>query len=181
MTSQAKPTPVPCIEGCGRVTAGYKTNSGRCTPCARKLAAGSQNSPRCKKCGRITPLKKDHTCASVDLKGPRYCIDCNSLLSSKGFERWNKRCAKCGKKRWREKEREERITLRAVFGGVCSKCGYSRCPDALHFHHTDRSEKYEWNYRGHGGASIKEIKAHPERFMLLCANCHIELHAEERL
>lgn len=70
--------------------------------------------------------------------------------------------------------------MRRRFGKACSRCGYSRCADALHFHHKDRSEKYMWNARNKGGASLREIKRHPERFTLLCANCHIELHARER-
>lgn len=64
--------------------------------------------------------------------------------------------------------------LIASFGSACQRCGYSRCLRALHFHHTDASEKYDWSERGN--AAQTEIEAHPERFILLCANCHAEEH-----
>jgi hypothetical protein len=66
----------------------------------------------------------------------------------------------------------------ALFGSACQRCGYSRCRRALHFHHLDGSEKKDWSGK-RGNASPAEIRAHPERFILLCANCHAEEH--ERL
>ena len=64
------------------------------------------------------------------------------------------------------------------FGGSCQCCGYDRCSRALHFHHKDNSEKAQWS-QGRGGASLGEVSSFPERFLLLCANCHAEEH--ERL
>jgi hypothetical protein len=49
----------------------------------------------------------------------------------------------------------------------------------LHFHHIDASEKYDWNVKGKGGASIREVRKHPERFQLVCACCHIEIHCSK--
>lgn len=60
---------------------------------------------------------------------------------------------------------------------ACQRCGYNTCVDALHFHHLDSSEKREWSKNGH--ASPNEIRAHPERFQLVCANCHYEIHADQ--
>lgn len=68
--------------------------------------------------------------------------------------------------------------LIASFGGACQRCGYHRCLRALHFHHKDASEKAEWS-RGRGNASQDEVTRHPERFILVCANCHAEIHDEE--
>jgi hypothetical protein len=78
----------------------------------------------------------------------------------------------------RNKLRVTKIALVTEFGGKCQRCGYDRCMRALQFHHTDDSEKKEWNEKNgrYGGASAAEIKAHPERFVLLCANCHFEEH-----
>ncbi|QLG11009.1 hypothetical protein HLB42_09660 [Deinococcus sp. D7000] len=67
-------------------------------------------------------------------------------------------------------------TLVERFGGGCQCCGYNRSMRALQFHHTDSSEKHKWS---EGSASYAEVTAHPERFALLCANCHFEEH--ERL
>jgi len=66
--------------------------------------------------------------------------------------------------------RRGRNELRARWGGACQICGYSRCLSALQFHHVDRTHK-----EGRGGAKIGEIKRHPERFILVCSNCHHEL------
>ena len=135
---------------------------------------------RCQQCGQQLGMS-EHICASVDLKGERFCSDCGKLLSQSGYERWKTRCPQCEKKRWRDKERAIRAELKHTFGGACSVCGYDRCDTALHFHHLDDSAKYDWNVKGKGGSSIREIQAHPERFQLLCANCHIEIHAKEAL
>lgn len=56
------------------------------------------------------------------------------------------------------------------FGGKCQRCGYSKCQRALQFHHTNGRE-------GKGGrVDIREVEEFPERFEMLCANCHIEEH-----
>jgi hypothetical protein len=68
-----------------------------------------------------------------------------------------------------------RSRLIAAFGGKCQRCGYSKSLRALHYHHADASEKYEWS---NGRASLKEVEMHPERFILVCANCHAEIHDE---
>lgn len=134
---------------------------------------------RCPVCGVILPANTtNHDCKSVDLKQDRHCVDCGKPLSSIGYERWKNSCPQCEKRKWREKNAIERKALRVKFGGKCCVCGYDRCFAALHFHHIDNSEKYEWSNKGN--ASLREIKAHPERFQLLCANCHIELHEQER-
>lgn len=78
-------------------------------------------------------------------------------------------------KRRGEKKRAMKQGLVDQFGGKCQRCGYNRCMRALQFHHADSSEKDVWN-DGRGNASLEEVKAHPERFMLLCANCHFEEH-----
>lgn len=75
----------------------------------------------------------------------------------------------------RQKGRAVKIVLVAQFGGKCQRCGYDRCMRALQFHHTDDSEKAEWSKKS-GRASQDEVAAHPERFLLLCANCHFEEH-----
>jgi hypothetical protein len=66
-----------------------------------------------------------------------------------------------------------------VFGGGCQECGYNTCLRALQFHHVDKSEKELWSGKDKYAASYEEINHHPERFKLLCANCHIALHDAE--
>ncbi len=64
------------------------------------------------------------------------------------------------------------------FGGGCQTCGYNKCHRALAFHHIDNSEKKLYqNPNSPGRVSFQEVLDHPERFILLCANCHLEEHA----
>ncbi len=127
---------------------------------------------RCSDCGQVTSPSKKHQCASVDLKGKRLCAVCRAPLRNIGYERWKTRCARCEKKRWRDKERDLRRSLKLSFGGRCSRCGYSRSQAALHFHHLKGRVKKTHR----GSVTVQEVRDHPERFDLLCANCHIELH-----
>jgi 5-methylcytosine-specific restriction endonuclease McrA len=71
--------------------------------------------------------------------------------------------------------REARNELRIRFGGKCQVCGYSHCLAALQFHHLDPAEKEGWR-----NAPVREVKHHPERFQLVCSNCHHELHEAGR-
>ena len=63
-------------------------------------------------------------------------------------------------------------------GGKCSVCGYSRCADALEFHHTDPTVK-EFGISGKGYTrSWQKVKEELDKCVLLCANCHREIHSE---
>ena len=61
----------------------------------------------------------------------------------------------------------------------CSLCKYNKCADALHFHHLDRSKpRYNIsakNFRSKRAKSELENK----KQILLCCNCHYELHLRD--
>ena len=67
------------------------------------------------------------------------------------------------------------------FGGKCQMCGYNKCVDALCFHHTDPTLKEytpttiinQWKT----DRSIPQLIK--EKVILLCSNCHYEVHSEE--
>ncbi len=59
----------------------------------------------------------------------------------------------------------------------CSICGYSKCMAALEFHHVNPSEKLFEISRAHSGFSLKEILEELKKCILVCANCHAEIHA----
>ena len=58
----------------------------------------------------------------------------------------------------------------------CSKCGYRNCAEALHFHHVGEGKE----------ANVSTLKNAPSwkvvkeicSCIILCANCHIEIHKE---
>jgi hypothetical protein len=62
-------------------------------------------------------------------------------------------------------------------GGKCQVCGYSRCLIALDFHHIEESKKeFELSQRDLT-RSWKKIVDEAKKCVLLCANCHREVHA----
>lgn len=79
-------------------------------------------------------------------------------------------------KRKKERIDKKRKELKMLLGGKCSICGYNKCINALEFHH-DKGKKEEVlsilikDYSKQ--KSLKEIR----KCILLCANCHRELHA----
>mgnify|MGYP000923179231 CR=1 FL=1 len=73
-------------------------------------------------------------------------------------------------------EWRKRVKQRAVIykGGCCIVCGYLRCVAALSFHHTDPTKK-DFNISGSTRAWCA-IKLELDKCVLLCHNCHCEVH-----
>jgi len=62
----------------------------------------------------------------------------------------------------------------ASCGGKCQICGYDQCFSALDFHHTDPEERdFIISSRMNWAAIEIELK----KCVLLCSNCHREVHA----
>ncbi len=62
-------------------------------------------------------------------------------------------------------------------GGKCQICGYSRCAEALEFHHRkDVSKSFGISHKGYT-RSWQAVKTEIEKCILVCANCHREIHA----
>ncbi len=63
-------------------------------------------------------------------------------------------------------------------GGRCEICGYDRCIEALDFHHRDTVGKdFSISSKGYT-RSWKRVMEELDKCMILCANCHRELHAQ---
>lgn len=60
-------------------------------------------------------------------------------------------------------------------GGKCSNCGYNKCMAALDFHHSEPSLK-EFNICRAYIKSLKRAKEEVDKCIILCSNCHRELH-----
>ena len=68
-------------------------------------------------------------------------------------------------------------------GNKCSKCGYNKCIQALELHHKNPEEKeftinnaiMVKNYK------FKNIKKEVDKCILVCANCHREIHYTWRI
>ena len=62
-------------------------------------------------------------------------------------------------------------------GGKCELCGYNECIDVLDLHHKDPSTK-EFGISSSGlTRSWEKNKVEADKCVLLCANCHREIHA----
>ncbi|MFA6022894.1 MAG: hypothetical protein WC781_02280 [Candidatus Pacearchaeota archaeon] len=76
--------------------------------------------------------------------------------------------------------RRKEIRLKAILhlGGKCMKCGYSKYPEVLEFHHRNPLQKdFNISRKGHC-RSWSRVKTEIEKCDLLCANCHRETHVE---
>jgi len=77
------------------------------------------------------------------------------------------------------KKRRKIIRQKAIAykGGQCELCGYSRCAEALEFHHLD-SKRKDFGISAKGYTrGWKRVKAELDKCILICSNCHRELHA----
>lgn len=76
------------------------------------------------------------------------------------------------------KKRRKRLRdmAREYKGGKCVICNYNRCQRALSFHHID-PEKKDFGLSKKGlTRSWDKIKNEIEKCVLVCANCHMEIH-----
>lgn len=90
------------------------------------------------------------------------------------------RCVKCASisvQKRRDKLKELAIEYK---GGCCQKCGYNKCLGALEFHHLDPNEK-DFGIAEKGiTRSFEKLKVELDKCILVCANCHREMHEELR-
>jgi hypothetical protein len=63
-------------------------------------------------------------------------------------------------------------------GGCCEKCGYNKSEQVLQFHHTNPNEK-DFTISGKS-YSFERLKKEVDKCILVCANCHIEIHEKIR-
>lgn len=111
----------------------------------------------CAKCGKEFSPKKQ-------AKTRRYCYDCYPEMEVITGAKTRKLI-----KQWALEYK----------GNQCSICGYNKCSEALEFHHTDpnqkdfsisdRDIKLDW----------EQIKKELDKCILVCSNCHREIHAKE--
>ncbi len=89
-----------------------------------------------------------------------------------------KYCSSNCKNKFHVVKRRRKLKLLAVeyLGGSCSLCGYNKCASALEFHHRDPSQK-DFGIAG-TTKSFESIKIELDKCILVCANCHREVHRE---
>lgn len=80
----------------------------------------------------------------------------------------------------RVKSYRQKIKTKAIEykGGKCERCGYNKCEWALDFHHKNANEK-EFSISRYSTLSWDRIKKELDKCIMVCANCHREIHHEE--
>jgi hypothetical protein len=153
----------------------------------------------CKQCGNAFALFIKIDGQQVRLYGRSYCLDCypiggeqehngykkcpkcQDVKPSKTFHRrpngkldsW---CKECGSKRNVLAQKQGKVRAIAYKGGKCQVCSYDKCADSLQFHHLDPSKK-EFRIALARGCSWVKLQRELDKCVLVCANCHGEIHA----
>ena len=76
-------------------------------------------------------------------------------------------------KRWYKNTKKNLVI---GFGGKCCICGYNKCQDAFDLHHLDPTIK-SFTISGFRIKNRRKIYDEAKKCVMLCANCHRELHA----
>ncbi|MBR8838656.1 MAG: HNH endonuclease [Stigonema ocellatum SAG 48.90 = DSM 106950] len=114
------------------------------------------------------------------------CPKCKQQLAAEAF--YQRRdgkdlspyCKECTNRQTIQRMRQFKEKCVAYKGGKCSRCGYNRCIDALEFHHINPTEK-DLPLSAGKGYSFEKAKAELDKCILVCANCHREIHSEMRI
>ena len=85
------------------------------------------------------------------------------------------RCVECRNETTTRHRKKNMRRARSLLDDKCSICGYSKCIAALEFHHKDPSTKLFRLGMG-SGYSWKRIKEEAQKCILVCSNCHREIH-----
>lgn len=138
-----------------------------CTKCKKdnidNLIPKDENIKKCAICG------KSFIANSFNRK---YCYEC-SPLSSKQDRAVSITCLR----------RAIKKQLVKYKGGKCSICGYDKSLNALQFHHLESSDKDFTLSAAYNNGHFDMDKLYKEvdKCILVCANCHAELHEKDFL
>ena len=94
---------------------------------------------------------------------------------SEGKNKKSFRCLECRANATKNIYKNKKRKAVDYLGGKCSKCGYSKCLSALDFHHLDPNEK-DIAPAKVLSRSWENILLEINKCILLCSNCHRELH-----
>lgn len=145
----------------------------------------------CTKCGELknvsefySQLQRNKTkrlsswCKECTKQGmKKYTVDNKDKINAKDRNRWKiKRLKELPKRQLMAKERKEKYV--AYKGGKCQVCGYEKCIGSLEFHHIKPEEK--WFQVTENKHSWEKAKIELNKCILLCANCHKELHYKDK-
>lgn len=146
----------------------------------------SRNLSKRKFCISCSPFyghnTKDLTAVSLALPDTKRCPRCKHTLDIDEFYIRRDRsrpltyCKTCVNRQTTERHRLLKERAVQYKGGCCSICGYCRCIGALEFHHNALSSK-DFEIGHCKSVSLERIKPELDKCLLVCSNCHREIHA----
>lgn len=155
--------------------------------------------PVCQKCQNNFPTRLFINGKERNLQRRKFCLECSPFGSRNTksdldykSNRKNKHkfiCKTCGKEKYQKgtnlscntcrtnaRRKDKRNQCIKYAGGKCKNCGYNACLDALDFHHIDPLEK-SFELSSHWNKKFATLKVEIDKCLLLCSNCHREVHA----
>ena len=110
--------------------------------------------------------------------GEKYiCKVCGKeVIHSKKHRNVGNICSSCRQRMYQTNNKKKAVE---DLGGKCQICGYNKCIEALDFHHINPKDK-TFNIATKMGMSFEKLKPELDKCILLCSNCHRELHYLEK-
>ena len=108
---------------------------------------------------------------------PYLCKHCGETDPAKFFKQNKMKscCLKCHTLHVHQRMRLVKLKAVEYLGNKCSKCNYEGVPAVFDFHHLDPSKKdFSWGNRR--TSNWDNLKKELDKCVLLCSNCHRELH-----
>lgn len=148
-----------------------------CKQCHQKYIPNGQNNKYCSpKCGRqyrYTPKIKYCIDCTIQINRGLRCINCNQIKETNR--------AKIRIKHKMNKARQLKYDIIHKLGG-CKICGYKKCLRALSFHHVNPStKKFTLDTSNLMKKKYDDIMLELQKCILLCQNCHAQLHQSHRM
>jgi len=88
------------------------------------------------------------------------------------------RCRKCSVDAVTKRRKVVKLKAVQYKGGCCEICGYDKSVWAMQFHHKEKETKdFNIGYKGNC-KSWESVKKELDKCILVCSNCHAEIHEE---
>jgi hypothetical protein len=160
----------------------------------------------CQKCEKEFPTKVKIDGKFHNLQNRKYCLECSPFgihntkklngqprkqipfkflceicgeTNPKNFYIKNNRpykiCKHCHNKKTHNRQKENKKKAVEYKGGKCQICGYDKCYRSLDFHHIDPTRK-DFTISHIDCRSFENIKHELDKCIIVCKNCHGEIH-----
>ena len=108
-----------------------------------------------------------------------YCKIHGEINSIKVKDR-KQRCSKCVADSVTKRRKKIKNLAIKYKGGSCQECGYNKSVAALEFHHLNPLKKdFAISQKG-ATRSWERVKLELDKCILVCSNCHAEIHEKLR-